>query len=274
MPDLLSTLLILPLTLGPVVLMLAVPRFATRARVTVSGVLAVYAGMLALLSLYFLGTNRQLDVINPFFDPNQWKPEPFVVANVEAPGWLWPLTMSIAMVVPAMLLFLRRRIETRLPHPVWHPFLLTVWTFATRLSLELSAAPAPVTWAVGVTIPMLVMFPFMGAWVAERGGSIRSLAISLLLLGLAQRTLVVSFAYFANVNDWGTHLDVSAIQQVDLLLGHRDFSGLEDPSFEQWKTLILIPQYMLFVPATVIFGLLLGIPPFLARRRKVAAARR
>ena len=90
----------------------------------------------------------------------------------------------------------------------------------------------------------------------------------LLLLGLVQRSLIVVASYFATTHGLGTHLDVGAIKKLKLPLGPKDFTGPGDHTFEQWITLMVIPQYMLWVPFTVILGLVVGSPLFVAAKRR------
>ena len=148
-----------------------------------------------------------------------------------------------------------------------YAFGLTVATLAARLALEKAAAPEPLTWVIGMTMPLLLVLPLVGGWVGARGGQWRHLVLTLLALGILQRSLLVLIGPAATGLGLGTHLDVRAIEEVALPLGHHDFRGADDPWLAQWFWLLLVPQMMLWVVATVAGGGVLGALPFLWARR-------
>jgi hypothetical protein len=263
-----ATLAWLPFTLGPVVLVLLAPLAGQRGRTAFATSLAVL--VIAAIALAFVqaGEVAKLDVINPFFDPDKGEPVTFIVETVTAPGWHWPAVGAVILACAAAPMFVLRRRPPTAPCPVVYGSLVTLWTLAARLALEKAAAPEPLTWAIGVSVPMLVLLPFVGWWSGVRRFSFGKFVIVLLLLGLIQRSLIVVGAYFATTQGLGTHLDVSAITELTLPLGHKDFRGPGDNTVAQWIALMLVPQFMLWVPLTVLLGLMLGSLPLIRGKRR------
>ena len=137
-----------------------------------------------------------------------------------------------------------------------------------RLGLEKSAAPEALAFATGITIPMLLSMPFVGWWSGRKNLSFGRFTAIILLLGLIQRSLIVTWSFFATKFHLGTHLDVSAIGEVTLLLESKDFTGPGDQTTAQWIALVVIPQYLLWIPFTLVTGLVLGAVPFTRARRR------
>ncbi len=166
------------------------------------------------------------------------------------------------LALAAVPLFLMRRCPPAVPCPVVFGSMVTVWTFAARLALEKSAAPEALTWAIGVSVPMMILLPFVGWWSGASRFSFGKFALVLLLLGLVQRSLIVAASYFATTQGLGTHLDVSAIQEVTLP------AGPGDQTLAQWISLMVFPQYVLWIPFTMVLGLAVGAPLFVVAKRR------
>ena len=79
---------------------------------------------------------------------------------------------------------------------------------------------------------------------------------------LVQRSLIVAASYFATTQGLGTHLDVSAIQEVTLP------AGPGDQTLAQWISLMVFPQYVLWIPFTMVLGLAVGAPLFVVAKRR------
>ena len=77
-------------------------------------------------------------------------------------------------------------------------------------------------------------------------------------------------SYFATTWGLGTHLDVGAIRELTLPLGYRDFTGPGDQTVAQWRTLMLIPQFLLWVPSDGRARCRAGWVPFAVARRRFA----
>jgi hypothetical protein len=262
-----ATVAWLPCTLVPVLFVLLAPQTGPRGRASFAALMGLLAVASLVVAAIQCGEARQLDVINPFMNPDK-VPVPFVVEIVRAPGWQWPIVAAGFLALAAVPLFLMRRRPPAVPCPVVFGSLVTVWTFAARLALEKSAAPEALTWAIGVSVPMMILLPFVGWWSGASRFSFGKFALLLLLLGLVQRSLIVAASYFATTQGLGTHLDVSAIQEVTLPTGHKDFTGPGDQTFAQWISLMVLPQYVLWIPFTMVFGLVVGAPLFVVAKRR------
>lgn len=258
----------LPLTGGALILVLCAPTRGRKFRTFSAAVLATGAIVALVFAVMNRGTASELAVINHFINPDKGAPVPFVVETVQAPGWYGPLVGAAFLLLPATLLFLLRQRKAEVPCPVQFSIVVTVWTFAARLCLEKCAAPEALTWSTGVTIPMLLMLPFVGWWSGAKNSSVGKFALILLLLGIAQRSLVVGWGFLATKYGLGTHLDVGAIRELTLLTDDYNFTGSGDQTTYQWSILILIPQYLLWIPFTLVCGAILGGLPFAVARRR------
>lgn len=261
-----ASLSYLPITVAALVLLLLAPNAGTRVRAGCAALFGLGAATLAGLAIARRGEVARVAVLNPFFDPRRGEPVPYEVDYVAAPGWQWPAVAALLLLVPAVALWVAREQRPGAPRPIRYALLLTAWMLAARLGLEKTGAPQPLVWALGVTVATVVTLPFFGGWCGVRGLGFGSFAAALLALGLAQRLLVALCGFVATTRQLGTHLDLSAVRSVDLLLGHRDFGG-PDPAIEQWLYLIAIPQLLLWVPLTVAAGIVLGGLPFHLTRR-------
>ena len=249
----------LPATLAPLLFALLAPLGSPGVRKTFAALLA--AGALA-LGVY--GTiHRQewlsLEVLNPFFDIDAKLPRIHIVDRVQAPFWHWCAAAAGLVSVPALLLLLTAKHKAKPPQPAAYGGVLGLWYIGARLAFEHFAAPRLVVWATGIVGAMLLMLPFFGFWCARRGSSWKGFLGQLLLLGLVHRIVLVAAAYYLTTQHLGTHLDVHTIQSAKLgFQGTVVFTSDSD----RWLKLIAIPQLVLWVPATVLIGLVLGALPF------------
>ncbi len=265
---LIATLWWMPVSAVPVLLVLCAPTASSRFRTAAAAAMVVGAIASLVFAAMESDTARELSVINPFIDPGEGRPIPFVMEVVQAPGWHGPSIGAALLLVPAALLFIRRRQEPAVPCPVVFSSVITLWTLAARLGLEKCAAPEGLTWSTGVTFPTLLMLPFVGWWSGTKNAGVPKFALIVLLLAIIQRSLIVGWSYFATSYGLGTHLDVGSISKITVLAGPLDFTGPGDVTTDQWLALVAIPQYLLWVPFTLASGALLGGLPFaLARRR-------
>lgn len=261
-----------PATLLPVVLWAWARTGSAARRRGVSWVLFLGMAIALAAAVERFGYTASLQVINPFFDPRLGKPVPFVVDSVTMPAWQTPLCLAIYWGAGGA--WLRVRAAPRpLPCPVTFTCLVTGWTLCLRLAWERSAAPAPLLWAVGITMPTLVLLPFVGWWAGRRGDRYGKLLFMGLCIGLVQRGILVVAGWCFTLWGWGTHLDVGAIERVHLLLGEKDFGAAGTRRFDQWWSLILVPQLLLWVPLTVVLTAVLGTLPWRLARRAEAPSR-
>ena len=257
----------LPLSLAPVLLLVISPHAREGTRVAFAAVLGGSALACVALAIRDATTERTLLVKNHFFDPSQGAPVTFVMETVTAAGWQWPLVAALLLGLPAWSLFRRRSWQTGSPAPVRFACLLSLWWFAGRLALEKTAAPAELIGATGVTIPTLLILPFFGRWAGTRAMTTAGFIAALFWLALVQRSVVVGWSLLATTFNLGTHLDMTAIEQITMpMLGSHDFSG-DDPALAQWFWTGLAPQFLGWIFPTVLAGLALGGLPFRATRR-------
>ena len=223
--------------------------------------------MCVVLAISDASVERTLAINNYFFHPDSGELVVYVMDQVTAWGWMWPLVTAFFLWIPAWELFKRRNARQRSPRPVRYACLLTAWWFAARLALEKTAAPAGLTEALGVTFPTVLILPFFGGWASTRGMSFGRFVVALLSLALVQRLLVTSWSLAATSFGLGTHLDMSAIEQITMpVLGTHDFRG-GDHAVAQWFWTVATPQLTVWILQTMIAGLVLCTPAFMLARR-------
>ena len=261
----------MPCTATPVVMVLIAATAGRRTRTAVATLLGIGAAAALALAVLQANSARELYVINLFIDPDQGKPIEFITDAVQAPGWHAAALGALLLGIPAIALYRRRDCAPSTPCPVVFGAVLTTWPFIARIGLEKCAAPAGLIWSTGVTFPMVLMAPFVGWWSGSKNASFSKFMLILALLGIAQRSLVAGWGFLATRYQLGTHLDVSAITELNMLGGRREFLGPGDHSLDQWATLIAAPQYTLWVMFTVACGAILGGLPFVVARRRYRA---
>ena len=139
-----------PITLGYVFILLLAPLTTRGKRAGMAGILVLGSLALLVLAVQQASEMLQLDVVNAFRRGADGELHLYVTARSTAPGWQWPTIAAIATLIPALLMWIPRRVEARVPSPALYGALLGVWIVAVRLMLEQTAAPAGLVWAVGV----------------------------------------------------------------------------------------------------------------------------
>lgn len=255
-----------PLTVGILLLLLFAPTFGEKARTTIAMAFLLGAAALGILAGANASTVSQLHVPTVFRRASTDSPHVFTIETVEAPGWRWPAAAALCLVIPSLLLLLRRARLPAVPSIVFYGALLSWWFLVTRLLLEKTAAPVGLVWATGPTVAALCIVVFAGAWAGRRGLGFLGWAGSLFLMALLARAAIVAAGWWATTRHAGTHLDLTVLDDVDiLLLGP---IAKDTPPTERWVSGIVFPQAG-FTVATVLVGLLLGaIPYWLARRKQ------
>lgn len=253
-------------TLPPLFLLLLAPLCGTRGRTTIATVLVLGALPMGWLAFTQRAAVARAEVVNRFPAGPDKVSTRFVIEVVERPAWQWPLVGLAALLVPALLLLVQRERRPAPPAPALHCALLGSHALAVRLALEKTAAPPDLHWAIGVSLPLVLLLPFLGAYCGLRRMGVAAWVAQLFLLGLLHRGVVVAVGWFCTTRHLGTHLDVSPIHEVNLFLqGPMNFR--DDPA-GAWTALLLIPQLAIWIPVTVALGLLLGVVPYLAARRR------
>jgi hypothetical protein len=140
-------------------------------------------------------------------------------------------------------------------HPVSCAVGVSALATVVRFALEKAAAPKEWTWAVGVTW----LAPLVGAFLAVRfrqqGRSLKSLAVALLVYGLATRAWVGLTYVVATTGRLGSHYDLSSawIQLRDPLTGT---ARMFDPgSITQMLFVVVVPQVLVWPIYTLVAGL-------------------
>jgi hypothetical protein len=140
-------------------------------------------------------------------------------------------------------------------HPVTCAVGVSALATVVRFALEKAAAPREWTWAVGVTW----LAPLVGAFLAVRfrqqGRSLKSLAVALLVYGLATRAWVGLTYVVATTGRLGSHYDLSSawIQLRDPLTGA---ARMFDPgSISQMLFVVVVPQVVVWPIYTLVAGL-------------------
>lgn len=246
-------------TLFPLLLALVYPLGNAGVKKTLAVLLGAFGVALAIYGAWNQKQLLHLDVLNPFFDVDAGRPRVHVVARAQAPFWQWCAAGSGLALFPALLMYSFAKGKPSAPQPALYGGLLGIWYVAARLVFEHFAAPREVVWATGIVFAMVLMFPFVGYWCGRRGNGWKGLAAQLLLLGLVHRLAIVALSYWLTTRHLGTHLDVHTIERVKLGL---EGNVVLTTDFDRWMKLIAIPQLALWVPATIVIGLVLGALPF------------
>src|SRR5690606_33603142 len=120
-------------------------------------------------------------------------------------------------------------------------------------------APEGIVWAVGGTVALLAILPFVGWYCGRRGDGFRKFVGQLVLMALLQRVPLVALAFVATTQHLGTHLDTHLVEEIRL-------PGLGDvvlgSDLERWLYPTGIPQLSLWLLVTLVWGLALGAVPF------------
>ena len=141
-------------------------------------------------------------------------------------------------------------------HPVTCAVAVSALATMVRFALEKAAAPREWTWAVGVTW----LAPLVGAFLAVRfrqqgRRSLKTLAVALLVYGLATRAWIALTYVVATAGRLGSHYDLSSawVQLRDPLTGS---ARMFDPgSITQILFVVVVPQVLVWPLYTLVAGL-------------------
>ena len=194
----------------------------------------------------------------------------WIVDTVKAPAWHWHIATTVFMGLAALYLFVRRGKAPAAPRPVATAIGVSLFYLAYRLALEKTAAPEPITWAIGVMPASLVILPFFGWHSGRNAWDFKRFVGNLLYMILLQRVAIVAVGYFATTRDLGTHLDVNLVTDITLPpFGERKLTNPHEAWF--WTT--AVSQLTFAFVFTVVMGIALGVLPWwLARRRARSSA--
>ncbi len=148
-------------------------------------------------------------------------------------------------------------------HPWRRACGLTVTVILLRVALEKLGVPLNVATFTGIiwlVAPLAVVF----AVEAARRGRQRTFWVWLVSYALAIRVLVVAIMLLATHFELGTHFDNSGITRFRLLGEERT---LPPHTWEQYRSLIVVPQLVLWTTVTLAGGAILGWPSHLVARR-------
>ena len=211
-----------------------------------------------------------LEVKNAFGRTGAEEGHVWIVDTVAAPAWHWHVATTVFMGLLALFFFVRRGKAPSTPRPVATAVGVSLFYLAYRLALEKTAAPQPITWAVGVMPALFVILPFFGWHSGRSAWGFKRFVGNLLYMVLLQRVAIVAVAYFATTRTLGTHLDVHSV--TDILLPVVGERKLTTP-IEAWVWAMLVSQLTLALVFVSVAGIVLGVLPWwLARRRAPAAA--
>jgi hypothetical protein len=252
----------------PVLALLHVPLLGRRGRIA-------WALLLLAIAIAFVGDVLLLDhsglstlqVTTLFGRGDEGTVTPFVVETVTAPAWHWHVAAALWFGLVGVRSWLQRNRPpaSRSPNPVPIAVLAFAWALAGRLALERTAAPGPVTWAVGVSAASFAILPFFGWYCGRAGHGFVRFAGLLLLANFVQRVLLVAVGFVMTTRGLGTHLDTSGVPEITAPgMGRVVFTD----ATHAWTYTMLIPQLTFALAMTWVLGLVVGaLPWYLARRR-------
>lgn len=255
----------LPATLGALILLLHAPLVGEVGRRRIA--LLFTAGAAACFWVAFQqgSTPVSLDVVNPFPMGEPMESRPVLIERVEAPGWQWGVVCGVFCGLWALVTFAAVRGRSQSPPPVLWPLVVVLSFVALRLVLEKSAAPGGLVWATGGSMGLPILIGYTGYYAAaKRKGYLGMLGV-VFLLALGHRLVITVFGYLATSQGWGTHLDVTAVTELNTPLGgQRALHGTTD----KWIWAMLVPQMGLWLAATMVLGATLGALTWNSGRRR------
>jgi hypothetical protein len=110
--------------------------------------------------------------------------------------------------------------------------------------------------------------PFLGYWCGRRGTTFGRFVAMLLVAALLQRLPILVWGWYATTRGIGTHLDVHLV--TDMIFrpfGEQKF----DDVFDAWLWTTAIPHCTIWILATLVLGVVLGVLPLWLGRRRAAA---
>lgn len=246
------------------------PQLGRRGRTVLAALLLMPAlGTLADILAIDHGFDQSLDVPNIFGRGPDGEPHLWTVASLTRPAWHWHLAVVVFFALPALAVWLARNRRAGIPRPGLMGIVVFWFFLAFRLALEATAAHRPICWAVGGTVVLVVVLPFVGYWCGRRGQSFAQFVRTLLLMAVLQRAAVIALAYFATAQHLGTHLDTHVITDINLWpFGE---VALED-DMSRWLWTHVAPQSTVWIILTLVAGIVLGSIPRLIGSRSTARA--
>lgn len=255
--------------LFPAIALLLAPSLGRRGRTLLAGALAFVAvGFVVDVLAIDHSEEYTLEVPNAFGRTGEEDPHVWIVDTVKAPAWHWHIATTVFMGFAALFLFLRRGRAPAAPRPVATAIGVSLFYLAYRLALEKTAAPQPITWAVGVMPASFVILPFFGWHCGRSGWDFKRFVKNLLYMILLQRVAIVGVSYFATTRALGTHLDVHVVTDIAVpVVGEKKLTS----PLEAWFWAELVPQLTFAIVFMAVIGIVLGVLPWwLARRRAPA----
>jgi len=252
--------------LAPALAVLVAPLSGKRVRTGIAiGFLLIAVGFGVDLLVADHSAIVTLEVVNVFFSAETGTQREWVVATQTAPLSAWHVVVIAWCTLHGSWLLLRRARPKAAPDPIVHGVGLFWIYLAVRLALEKAAASRGLVWAVGTAPTLVLMLPFIGWYAGRRGASLFGLLRTLLAMAVLQRLPLIVFAYFATTRGLGTHLDTHRITEMRGLFGPVRFDG--DP-VRTWLWTVLVPQTAVWVPITLLVGMVVGGATWARARRR------
>jgi hypothetical protein len=238
----------------------------------------IWAVLLALPALGLVGDVllfdhsfvHTLEVPNVFGRGPRADPHVWILDEAKAPAWLWHVAAAAFLAGAALWIFVRRKRPPGPPPPIAAAFAVSLYYLALRLTLEKTAAPIGIVWAVGTTPALVVILPLFAWHCGRRGHDLKRWVRGLGIVVLLQRLTIVAISYVATTQELGTHLDVHRLTDLS-------FPGKKERvvtgAVDAWAWAVALPQLTLWWVASLVLGFALGLLPWwLARRRAAATA--
>ena len=251
--------------LVPLFVIMLAPMLQKRGRTFLAALMSlVAAGFLVDIVVIDHGHMLTLDVPSVFGRGENADLHVWTMETVEAPAWHWHIVASIYYAIAALLALLGRGRPSKAPGPIITAFLLFLLVLLVRMGMEKTAAHVGIVWALGTSWAGLLISLFFGYYCGARGMGFGGFVKSFAVANVLQRAAFCLLSWFATANEWGTHLDVTALTEISApLIGPMT---LETPT-QAWLYGILMPQMTFALAMSIVVGVVLGALPFAFGRR-------